>query len=64
MNALFDQRREQMFPKLSGAQIARLAAHGQRLDTKAGEVILLGSRHSAGTLGLRETFSSRDAATG
>src|SRR5476651_156862 len=47
MNASFDQRREQMFPKLSRAQIARLEAHGQRLDTRAGEVLAEpGRRHN------------------
>jgi len=47
MNELFDQRREQMFPKLSRAQIARLEAYGQRLDTRAGEVLAEpGRRHN------------------
>jgi thioredoxin reductase (NADPH) len=47
MNELFDKRREQMFPKLSRAQIARLEAHGQRLETQVGEVLAEpGRRHN------------------
>ncbi|PZN30616.1 MAG: pyridine nucleotide-disulfide oxidoreductase [Proteobacteria bacterium] len=34
---LIAKRREQMFPKLSAAQIARLEAHGQRRNIRAGE---------------------------
>lgn len=37
---LYQKRREQMFPKLAPAQIARLAAHGTRMATRAGEVLI------------------------
>jgi thioredoxin reductase (NADPH) len=36
---LLRKRREQMFPKLSDAQIARLEAHGQRVEIRPGEVL-------------------------
>ena len=39
MNELLEKRREQMFPKLAPAQMARLAAHGRRIETRAGEVL-------------------------
>jgi thioredoxin reductase (NADPH) len=39
-NDLYEKRREQMFPKLSPAQIARLQAHGKRADTRAGDVLV------------------------
>ena len=43
---LLEKRREQVFPKLSVPQIARLEAHGQRVDTRAGEVLAeAGERH-------------------
>jgi thioredoxin reductase (NADPH) len=32
-------RREQMFPKLGARQIARLEAHGQRIELRAGEIL-------------------------
>jgi thioredoxin reductase (NADPH) len=39
------KRREQMFPKLSAAQIARLEAHGHRIEIRPGEVLAeLGNR--------------------
>ena len=83
-NDLFEKRREQMFPQLTPLQIGRLEAHGTRIETREGEVLvepgdsrrkmlvvlagkleivmpgafdevmLLGSRHSADTLRLRE----------
>ncbi|HEY2416622.1 MAG TPA: FAD-dependent oxidoreductase [Steroidobacteraceae bacterium] len=37
---LLQQRREQMFPKLSPSQMARMQAHGQRIDMQAGQVLL------------------------
>ena len=43
---LLEKRREQVFPKLTPAQIARLEAHGTRSDTHAGEVLIEpGERH-------------------
>jgi thioredoxin reductase (NADPH) len=38
--ALYESRRPQMFPKLSAAQIERLSAHGRRVETRAGEVLI------------------------
>jgi thioredoxin reductase (NADPH) len=38
-NALLQQRREQMFPKLTAAQIARLERQGTRLQTHEGEIL-------------------------
>ena len=39
-------RREQMFPKLSARQIARLEAHGQHVELRAGEILAQpGDRH-------------------
>src|SRR5207237_9494438 len=37
---LLEQRRAQMFPKLTSAQLARLERHGTRLQTGAGEILL------------------------
>ena len=37
---LLQQRREQMFPKLTPAQLARLEAHCARRETTAGEILL------------------------
>ncbi len=37
---LLEKRREQMFPKLTQAQIARLEAHGRRMRVQAGTVLL------------------------
>ena len=37
---LLEKRREQIFPKLTPAQIARLEAHGTRIETRAGEVLI------------------------
>jgi thioredoxin reductase (NADPH) len=43
---LLEKRREQVFPKLTAPQIARLEAHGTRTDTRAGEVLIEpGQRH-------------------
>ena len=43
---LYAQRREQMFPKLTAQQLARLEAHGTRLNTQAGQVLVQpGDRH-------------------
>jgi thioredoxin reductase (NADPH) len=36
---LLEHRREQIFPKLTTAQIARLEPHGKRVTTRAGEVL-------------------------
>jgi thioredoxin reductase (NADPH) len=45
-NELLEQRRAQMFPKLSPAQIARLQTHARRVDTHGGEVLSEpGTRH-------------------
>jgi thioredoxin reductase (NADPH) len=46
VNELYEKRREQMFPKLTAMQISRLEAHGQRLRTQAGKVLVEpGQRH-------------------
>lgn len=37
---LIEKRREQMFPKLTPAQLARFAAHCTRRETTAGEILL------------------------
>jgi thioredoxin reductase (NADPH) len=43
---ILEKRREQAFPKLTAQQIARLEIHGERLDTRAGEVLAEpGARH-------------------
>ena len=39
MATLFESRREQMFPKLTAEQIARLDLHGKRVRTTAGQVL-------------------------
>ena len=39
-NELYEKRAEQMFPKLTKAQIARLGPHGVRLTTTAGMVLI------------------------
>ena len=39
-NELLRTRHEQMFPKLTAPQIARLETHGARMDTHAGEVLV------------------------
>ena len=39
MAKLIDTRREQMFPKLTPAQIDRLEAYGKRTRIRAGEVL-------------------------
>ncbi|HEV8095764.1 MAG TPA: FAD-dependent oxidoreductase, partial [Burkholderiales bacterium] len=45
-NDILEKRREQAFPKLTSRQIARLEAHGERLDTHAGQVLVEpGVRH-------------------
>ncbi|MES1263425.1 MAG: cyclic nucleotide-binding domain-containing protein, partial [Peristeroidobacter soli] len=45
-NELYEKRREQMFPKLSGAQLSRLEAQGRRVRTQAGDVLVEpGQRH-------------------
>ena len=45
-NTLLETRRAQMFPKLTVAQIARLSAFGQHVETTAGAVLLEpGDRH-------------------
>ena len=43
---LLEKRREQVFPKLTSLQIARLEAHGRRVEMRAGEVLVEpGERH-------------------
>ena len=37
---LLEKRREQVFPKLTSVQIARLETHGRRVETRAGEVLV------------------------
>ena len=39
MATLFESRREQMFPKLTAPQIARLMPHGKKIRTAAGQVL-------------------------
>jgi thioredoxin reductase (NADPH) len=39
MASLYESRREQMFPKLTAQQIARLERHGRRIRTTAGQVL-------------------------
>jgi thioredoxin reductase (NADPH) len=39
MATLYESRREQMFPKLTAEQIARLQPHGRRIRTTAGQVL-------------------------
>ncbi len=39
-NTLLEQRRAQMFPKLTSAQLARLERQGTRLQTRAGEILV------------------------
>jgi thioredoxin reductase (NADPH) len=39
MATLYESRREQMFPKLTAAQMARLEPHGRRIRTSAGQVL-------------------------
>jgi thioredoxin reductase (NADPH) len=47
MTELLEERREQMFPKLTPRQMARLAVHGRRIDTQAGQILLeSGTRQS------------------
>jgi thioredoxin reductase (NADPH) len=43
---LLEKRREQIFPKLTAAQIARLEAYGEHIDTYTGDVLVEpGDRH-------------------
>src|SRR5882762_6426760 len=39
-NNLLEQRRAQMFPKLTAAQLARLERQGTRMQTRAGEILV------------------------
>src|ERR1700719_260139 len=39
-NTLLEQRRAQMFPKLTSAQLARLERQGTRIQTRAGEILV------------------------
>jgi thioredoxin reductase (NADPH) len=39
-NELLRTRHEQMFPKLTAPQVARLETHGARMQTRAGEVLI------------------------
>ena len=45
MNDLYEKRREQMFPRLTKAQIARLEPHGRRVPTTAGQVLIEPGAH-------------------
>jgi thioredoxin reductase (NADPH) len=45
---LYEKRREQMFPKLTPAQLARFAAHATRRETSAGEILLDVGQRPAG----------------
>jgi thioredoxin reductase (NADPH) len=46
VNKLLQQRGEQMFPKLSQAQLSRLESHGRRVQTQSGQVLAEpGARH-------------------
>ncbi len=38
-NSLYESRRDQMFPRLDAAQLARLESYGRRLTAHAGEVL-------------------------
>jgi thioredoxin reductase (NADPH) len=40
VNAIYEKRREQMFPKLAPPQVERLEALGTRVATRAGEVLV------------------------
>jgi thioredoxin reductase (NADPH) len=40
MNAVYERRREQMFPKLAPSQLERLESLGTRVATRAGEVLV------------------------
>jgi thioredoxin reductase (NADPH) len=44
-NELYEKRAEQMFPKLTKAQIARLEPHGVHLPTVAGQVLIEPGAH-------------------
>lgn len=44
-NELYEKRAEQMFPKLSKAQIARLEPHGTHLPTTEGQVLIEPGAH-------------------
>lgn len=46
-NELYEKRREQMFPRLTKAQIARLEPHGHHLATTAGQILLEPGHHEA-----------------
>ena len=46
VNELYEKRREQMFPKLTAVQLARLESHGTRVKTQVGGVLVEpGQRH-------------------
>ena len=46
VNDVLQGRRHQAFPKLTAPQLARLEAHGERIDTRAGDVLVQpGERH-------------------
>ncbi|HEV3192641.1 MAG TPA: FAD-dependent oxidoreductase [Polyangiaceae bacterium] len=40
MTDIYQERREQMFPTLSDAQLKRLAAHAERRSVRAGEILI------------------------
>ena len=39
-NDLLEKRRDQVFPKLTPLQIARLEAHGTRVETRSGALLV------------------------
>jgi thioredoxin reductase (NADPH) len=46
-NDLYEKRREQMFPRLTKAQIARLESQGHHLETTAGQILMEPGDHEA-----------------
>jgi thioredoxin reductase (NADPH) len=68
--SLLEKRREQMFPKLTPAQLARFSAHSRRRETTAGEILLdVGERPAgifivaAGSIEARAPTSDAHTAT-
>ena len=47
---LLEQRRAQMFPKLTSAQLARLERQGTRMQTRAGSVKRIASAVGEGSI--------------
>ena len=46
-NDLYEKRREQMFPRLTKAQVARLEPYGHHRATTAGEILMEPGEHEA-----------------